>query len=207
MFLLLSLFIFAFSNGDGEWQSGEVDVNVEILNHVEIFAQIPPLIDNWNKSTPLTPSVQKLDPSVREYGYITQTGATVGIRANSAMIVKTFFRINTTYMPSSFYNYGMGGCSGEFGSIEGGVLVYRSSDVDYDGMTDPLELYDYPICITADADPQDYTVLNKLYDDGEIYVQYGFQIFFTENNWWILQAGEDHNLGHIIIMVESTDLF
>lgn len=206
-FLLITLVLFAFSNGVDESKSGQVNVNVEILRHVEIFVQTPPIIDNWNKSTPLTPSVQKLDPSVRDYGYITQTGSTVGIRSNSAMIIKTFFRINTTYMPSSFYNYSSGGCSGEFGNIIGGVLVYRNSDVDYDATTDPLELYSYPICITADSDPQTYTILNKMYDDGEIYVHYGFQIRFTDDNWWLLQAGEDHNLGHIMILVEATDAF
>ncbi|MGM0641719.1 MAG: hypothetical protein ACQESN_09890 [Thermotogota bacterium] len=205
--LLVSLFAFAFSNGDGEWQEGEVNVNVEILKHVEIFVQTPPLIDNWNRSTEHTPSVQALDPSFRDYGYITQTGATVGIRSNASMIVKTFFRINTTYMPSEFYNYVPGSTSGDFGNIEGGLLVFRSTDVDFDGTTDPLELYDYPISITPDSDPQNYTVLNKLHDDGEIYVQYCFQIKFEDENWWMLQAGEDKNLGHIIILVEATDLF
>ena len=205
--LLVTLFAFAFSNGDGEWQDGEVNVNVEVLKHVEIFVTTPPVIDNWNRSTNNTPSVQKLDPSVRDYGYITQTGATVGIRANSAMIVKTFFRINTTYMPSSFYNYIPGSITGDFGMIEGGLLVYRSTDVDWDASTDPLVPYDYPISIVSDGDPQDYTILNKMYDDGEIYVQYCFQIKFEDNNWYVLHAGEDHNLGHIIILVEATDMF
>lgn len=206
-FLLITLVLFAFSNGVDESKSGQVNVNVEILRHVEIFVQTPPIIDNWNKSTPLTPSVQKLDPSVRDYGYITQTGSTVGIRSNSSMIIKTFFRINTTYMPSSFYNYLPGSITGDFGMIEGGLLVYRSTDVDFDDTTDPLVPYDYPISIVSDGDPQDYTVLNKMYDDGEIYVQYCFQIYFSDDNWWLLQAGEDHNLGHIMILVEATDAF